>query len=118
MRLHQFVIPQGSAPWLYIGVPLTLDGSDVIYLDLCQHGEPVVEYNQNGITRQTLLGEGTLAIDEDEADTLVLHMTQADTLRLETGEVELQIRVRTDDGADTLIPAFGAVMAAYKRGTI
>ena len=49
---------------------------------------------------------------------LVLAMTQADTLSLTPGDVELQVRIKTNDGADTYEPLIGAVMKAKKGGVI
>lgn len=118
MRVPQFLIAQGSTPWLELCLPLELTNSTVIYVDICQGRDIVIEYNKNGTTDLDIKGDGTLSIDEDDATVLILSMTQGDTLRLIEGETEIQVRVKTGDGADTLIPVWGMTVPAYKGGTI
>ena len=43
---------------------------------------------------------------------------QADTLALAAGDVELQLRIKNDVGADTFRPLCGRVGRALKEGTI
>ena len=45
-------------------------------------------------------------------------MSQADTLALETGNVDLQLRLKNSVGADTFQPLTGRVGPAWKEGLI
>ena len=116
----QFYVFQGSTPRLEIVLPLEIDAaSDIVYATMDQMDQSVLEYRINGTNRSGMVvPAGAMAVDETDADTIIIQMAQEDTLRLIPGEVLLQIRVKTSDGADTLIPIPGYVGKAQKPGTI
>ena len=121
MRTPDYVIMQGSTPTIEIVIPLDISGGGcVVYLDLVQNGEAVLEYTLNGTawpveTRPS----GTLVGDDWDGNLLRLNMTQDDTLRLKEGDVAIQLRLKSADNlTDTTIPVFGYVGAAYKQGVI
>lgn len=116
-RHIDFMVTRGSSPHLELGLPLEVDSSSVIYVTLAQADHTVLEYTLGGEEAEEP-PTGELALDQSEADLLILYMSQADTLRLETGDVELQVRVRHDGEADTLICAVGYVGKALKGGVI
>ncbi|MBR6378018.1 MAG: hypothetical protein IKS05_09705 [Oscillospiraceae bacterium] len=116
MNEAQFLFFRGSTPTLELALPLAVDWSDSLYLTLCQRGEKVLEYAMNGVPSPA--AQGTLTRDEAQENLLLLTMTQADTLALDSGEVELQLRIRTQDGADTFRPLLGQVGPARKEGVI
>ena len=101
MEESQFLFFRGSTPTLELVLPLRLSYDDVIYLTLCQGGRPVLEYALNG-----------------SLNVLLLTMSQADTLALETGNVDLQLRLKNSVGADTFRPLTGRVGPAWKEGVI
>lgn len=113
----QFIFYQGSTPTMELVLPLELQAMDIVYATFAQDNRAVLEYQING-TPADIPPEGYLSRDVHDGRTLFLHMTQADTLRLETGDVELQLRVVTDEGADTFIPVFGYIGKAQKEGVI
>ena len=118
-RLPEFEIYRGSTPLLECGLPLELSGSDVVYASFAQGNRVVLEYRINGSADPELTPPtGSMSLDPQNAAILRIQMTQADTLRLEAGDADLQLRIKTNDGADTLIPVHGWVGKAYKGGTI
>ena len=116
MEESQFLFFRGSTPTLELVLPLRLSYDDVIYLTLCQGGRPVLEYALNGSPAWP--GSGELRRDEADENVLLLTMSQADTLALAHGDCELQLRLRTADGADTFAPCFGWVGQARRKGEI
>lgn len=112
-----FCVLQGSTPTLELVLPLDLAEEDVVYATFAQDFDPVLEYQRNG-TPTDDPPEGDIELARDDPRLLLLHMTQADTLRLEAGDVTLQLRVKTAAGADTLLPIFGRVIRADKGGEI
>ena len=116
MRTPQFFLFRGSTPTLELGLPLALGAADTAYLTLAQNGGKVLEYAFNG--QQALSVQGVLAPLDTDPRTLAVSMTQADTLRLQAGDCELQLRVKTAEGADTFFPLFGQIGEARKDGVI
>lgn len=122
-RKPDFTIYQGATPCLELGLPLELSSSDVVYATFAQIGNVVLEYQINGSNAQGLTPPtGSMEVDAHDKSLLRVSMSQADTLRLEAGEVELQIRIKhtedTVEMADTLIPAHGWIGKALKGGSI
>ena len=114
-----FRIAQGSTPRLELGLPFTLPDSGVkAFVTFSQGGANVLEYSYGGTAPPAIAGTGTLSVDSSDKSMLVLSMTQADTLSLKPGDVEMQVRVKTPDGADTFEPLVGAVLKAKKGGVI
>ncbi|MBR3077408.1 MAG: hypothetical protein IKQ54_02110 [Oscillospiraceae bacterium] len=116
MEESQFLFFRGSTPTLELVLPLRVDFSDVVYLTLCQGGRPVLEYAMNGSPSPA--GTGSLSRAEADENVLLLTMSQADTLALETGNVDLQLRLKNSVGADTFQPLTGRVGPAWKEGLI
>ena len=116
MRRPQFLFFRGSSPTLELVMPLRLSASDTVYATFSQGGVTALEYACNGTPSPA--GTGTLSLAPDAPDTLLLSMTQADTLALAAGECALQLRVRTQDGADTFPPLRGCVGQTQKEGLI
>jgi hypothetical protein len=114
MRTPQFLLPRGGTPVLELCLPFVPEAEDTVYLTLCQGGVPVLEYAMNGQANPP--AEGSLSLSED--GTLLARMTQSDTLRLAAGECELQVRVKTDLGADVFPILRGAVSRLRKQGVI
>ena len=116
MRTPQFLIFRGSTPTLALQLPFSPASTDVVFVTFSQRDLVLLEYARNGTPSPA--GAGTLSLSEDEPDTLLLEMTQADTLRLLAGDCRLQVRVKTDEGADTFFPVTGCVGEALKEGVI
>lgn len=116
MDEREFLFFRGSTPTLELVLPLAVQASDTVWLTLSQGGQAVVEYAMNGSS--TLAGSGTLTRAEEDENVLLLTMSQADTLALAAGDVELQLRIKNDVGADTFRPICGRVGRALKEGTI
>ena len=114
MRTPQFFFFRGSTPTLELALPFALKAGDAAVLTLAQNGLTVLEYRLSGSTG---VG-GTMVAAEEDPALLLVEMTQADTLRLETGDCELQLRVRTDAGAETFCPVFGQIGQARKSEVI
>ncbi len=112
----EFLFFRGSTPTLELVLPLAVGYSDTVYLTLSQGGRPVVEYAMNGSPSPA--GSGTLRRAEEDENVLLLTMTQADTLALQTGDAELQLRLKNDVGADTFRPLTGRVGPTLKEGSI
>lgn len=116
-RLPEFTIPRGSTICLECGVDVE-DGlldTDTVYATFRQGNTNVIEYALNGTGHDVT---GHLEIDEEDPTLLQIVMTQADTLKLETGEVLVQIRIKRGDLADTMVPVRGLVGQLYKGGEI
>lgn len=118
MDNKQFVITQGSTPSLEMCLPFEMPGSGTAFATFSQGDAAVLEYGLNGTPTAGIAGTGTLALDTEDSSMLVLSMSQTDTLSLTHGDVELQVRVKTDDGADTYFPLIGEVIRAAKQGVI
>ena len=116
MDEREFLFFQGSTPTLELVLPLALHAEDKIFLTFSQADQRVLEYAINGSASPA--GSGTLRLAEGEENVLLLSMTQADTLRLAAGDVELQLRLKNDVGADTFRPLIGRVGPARKEGVI
>lgn len=112
-----FCVYQGSTPTLELVLPLDLAEEDVVYATFVQDFDPVLEYQRNG-TPTDAPPEGEMELARDDPRLLLLHMTQADTLRLDAGDVVLQLRAKTNEGADTFYPLYGRVIRAEKEGEI
>ncbi len=113
-----FLIYQGSTPTLELVLPLELNVDDVAVATLRQGDVDVLEWALNETPREAIAGNGTLTLHEDDPSVLLLAMTQADTLALEPVDAELQLRVVTQEGADTFVPVVGAVGPAYRGGVL
>jgi hypothetical protein len=114
MRRPQFFFFRGSTPTLELSLPFAPEAEDAACLTLAQDGTTVLEYALGGGTS----AQGSMVPAEDDPSVLLVHMTQADTLRLRAGDCELQLRVRTAEGADTFFPIFGQIGEARKQGVI
>lgn len=77
-------IPRGTTPTNYFNVDLDLTEADAIYITYVQKGEVVFEKDISDITV--------------EAERLSVKLTQEDTLKLDEGEIEIQIRAKMSDG--------------------
>ena len=122
-RLPEFVIARGSTPCLEVGMPLELESGDVIYATFAQNRRALLEYNLDcSAPDASRTPSGTMKIDGDNKRILRICLSQTDTLRLEAGETELQIRMKRTDGddvlADTFHPWTGMVIGAAKEGEI
>ncbi len=111
-----FLFFRGSTPTLELVLPLAVAWTDTAYLTLSQRDRAVLEYAMNGSPSPA--GGGRLTRAEEDENVLLLTMSQADTLALESGDVELQLRVKNDVGADTFQPLHGCVGPARKEGVI
>ena len=116
MNETQFLFYRGSSPTLELVLPLAVGPEDTVYLTFAQGGRPVVEYALNGTPSPA--GTGSLRRDEQEENVLLLCMSQRDSLALQSGEAELQLRLCNSVGADTFRPLFGRIGPARKEGLI
>ena len=116
MEEQEFLFFRGSTPTLELVLPLAVGAQDVVFLTFSQGGQAVVEYAING--QPDPAGTGVLARDDAEENVLLLTMTQADTLRLEPGDTELQLRLKNSVGADTFRPLIGRIGPARKEGVL
>ncbi len=116
MEEAAFLFFRGSTPTLELVLPLAVEPEDTVYLTLAQGGRPVLEYTLNGSPEHA--GSGVLRRAEDEKNLLLLTMSQSDTLALESGDTELQLRLKNAVGADTFQPLRGCVGPARKEGLI
>lgn len=114
----QFMIAQGSTPRIEFALPFDLTSADVISVVVVQSDTIVREFGKNYTPPPNTSNGSTLEIDVDDASVLALNLSQADTLILAPGDAEIQIRVKTSDGADTFFPITGAVVRAYKKGVL
>ena len=114
----QFMIAQGSTPRLEMELPFEFPAGGKAFATFSQGDRNVLEYGLNASATAAIAGSGTLAVSSDDDSVLALTMTQADTFVLTPGDAELQIRVKTSDGADTFVPLVGAVLKAHKTGVI
>lgn len=118
MDNHLFIIARGSTPRIEFGFPFELSESDVISVVMAQRDSIVREIGKNYVPPPFSSNGSTLEISDEDASVLALQMSQADTLALTAGDCEIQIRVKTADGADTFIPVPGAVVKSYKEGVL
>ena len=119
MDNHQFIIVQGSTPTLELVFAFEVDVDDIVFATFSQNDSNVLEYSMNGtVSPAYIAGTGTLEIATGDSSVMLLAMSQADTLGLTPGDVELQVRVKTADGADTFLPLIGDVVRAHKTGVI
>ena len=114
MENQRFLFYRGSTPTLELVLPLAVDWGDTGYLTLCQGDRPVLEYAMNG--SPALAGSGSLRRAETQENVLLLTMSQEDTLRLESGDLELQLRLKNQVGADSFRPLRGIVGPVFKEG--
>lgn len=118
MDNHQFIIAQGSTPTLELALPFELDAGDTAFVTFSQGDQNVLEYGLNGTATTAIAGTGTLSRDVNDHSLLIIKMTQADSLKLTPGDAELQVRVKTADGADTFMPLVGEIIKSHKTGVI
>lgn len=116
MNETDFLFFRGSTPTLELVLPLAVAWTDTVFLTLAQGGQPLVEYAMNGNPRPA--GTGWLTRAEEDENVLLLTMSQSDTLALASGDVELQLRIKNDVGADSFQPLHGLVGPALKEGVI
>ena len=114
----QFIIAQGSTPRLELALPFRFPDGGKAFVTFSQGEKDVLEYGLNGTATPAIAGAGSITVNSNDKSMLVLEMTQADTLLLTPGDIELQVRVKTTDGADTFEPLVGAVLKAKKGGVI
>lgn len=118
MKRPQFVFSQGSTPTLAFYMPYEIEDSDIVYATMSQEYKTVTEYTQNG-TAFSPPPTGSLTVDEDCPCRVYINMTQADTMLFESGDVELQVRTKKENGsADTTFRMIGEVVGAQKQGVI
>lgn len=116
MEEGEFLFFRGSTPTLELVLPLAVGRTDTVCLTLAQGGRTVLEYAINGTASPA--GTGTLRRDEAEENLLLLTMSQADTLALEAGDLELQLRLKNDVGADSFRPLRGRVGPVLREGVL
>ena len=116
MGASDFLFFRGSTPTLELVLPLAVAFTDTVYLTFSQGGRSVVEYAMNGSPSPA--GTGTLTRAEEDENVLLLTMSQADTLALQSGDAELQLRLKNETGADTFRPLAGRVGPTLKEGVI
>ena len=116
MEESQFLFFRGSTPTLELVLPLAVAPEDTVYLTLRQRDRTVLEYALNGTPYPP--GGGQLRRAEEDENVLLLTMSQSDTLALESGDVELQLRLKNTVGADTFRPLRGKVGVAFREGVI
>ena len=116
MDKERFLFFRGSTPTLELVLPLAVGASDTVFLTLAQDGRPILEYALNGSPSPA--GTGTLRRDETDENVLLLTLSQADTLALASGSVELQLRLKNDVGADSFRPVTGRIGPVLKEGVI
>ncbi|MBQ1651505.1 MAG: hypothetical protein II056_03685 [Paludibacteraceae bacterium] len=116
MDENQFLFFRGSTPTLELVLPLAVGPDDVLCLTLAQAGRTVLAYGVNTTVQPA--GTGTLTRDEGQENVLLLSMSQADTLALQAGETELQLRLRNSVGADTFRPLLGRVGPSRREGSL
>ena len=109
----QFCFFRGSTPAVELLLPMDCTAQDVLYATFSQGDRTVVEYAQNGQPDRP--GTGTM---ETEGRLVRLQMSQQDTLAFDCGDCELQLRIKTEDGADTFFPLWGIVGPVRKEGLI
>lgn len=113
-----FAIARGSTPTLELELPFAAPLNSIVYATISQDDHPVLEYGINADASAGISGSGSFAFDDADSSVLLIRMTQTDTLALTAGDVELQVRIRTYDGADTFLPLYGHVVEAIKEGVI
>lgn len=102
----QFMIAQGSTPYVELELPF----------DMPEGAEAVVSIQQKNTVRLEYdLSDDELAIDGNDRSILGLSMTEHDTFVLAVGDAEIQVRVKTDDGVDTFKPIPGVIVPAYNK---
>lgn len=116
MRTPQFLLFRGSTPVLELALPVSPEATDRLYLTFCQNDTPVLELARNGTPSPA--GSGSLTLSDREPGLLLASLTQTDTLKLQTGSCRLQVRIRTDEGADVFFPVDGYVGETLKEGSI
>lgn len=116
MRRPHFLFYRGSSPTLELVLPLRLAPTDTVYATFSQGAQTALEYALNGTPSPA--GTGSLSLAPGAQSTLLLSMTQADTLALASGDCALQLRVKTQAGADTFPPLHGTVGQTQKEGSI
>ena len=114
----QFAIAQGSTPRVELLLPFSMPSGTIAFATFAQNNTAVLEFGMNGTPTEAIAGAGTLTKDAEDSSMLVLEMTQEDTLALKPGDAELQVRVKTNDGADTFFPIPGVIIKAIKPGVI
>lgn len=114
----KYLIFQGTTPTLELVLPFEMDPDDVAVATFRQGNVNRLEYGYNADVDVFVRGAGTLALKDGDSSVLLLTMTQADTLRLSEGDVEIQLRIVTEDGADTFAPIIGAVGPAFRKGEL
>ena len=115
MNNNKFLFFQGSTPTLEFVLPLVLDSEDIAVVTFRQGDVNRLEYAINEDVSILVAGTGTLTLQEGDGSVLLLAMSQADTLRLSEGDVEIQLRIVTDAGADSFAPVVGAVGPAFRK---
>ena len=110
MNMTRTNLIRGTTPTLTFTLPITAEQVAAAFITVAQNGETVLE-TQTGTTECTY-----------EQNSIVWHLTQEETLKLESsgdGTVKIQIRLRTNDGealASQIIPT--SVAGILKDGVI
>jgi hypothetical protein len=112
MRTAPYVLSRGSTPCLELRLPFAPAAEDTVYLTFRQNGSNVLEYARSGTALSP--GTGSLTLSQADGRILLAQMTQADTLRLEAGECELQVRVKSGDRAE-VGPILRAMVAPVRK---
>lgn len=115
-----FRIPRGATPTLELQLPIDISiGTWVVYVTFMQNHNVVLEYALNGTPSASSASPGSVSVDRLDGNTLLVDMTQADTLLLTPGDVEIQVRVKSPAGlADTFLPVHGMIIQNLKGGAI
>ena len=112
----QFFFYRGSTPTLELVLPLEVGREDTVYASFWQGNRVVVELAMNG--QASPAGEGNLSRAQDSPNTLLLLLGQQDTLALQAGFCELQLRLKNQVGADTFRPLLGQIGPARKEDVL
>lgn len=111
-----FRVNQGTDYGLEIALPYEIGADDPVVVTVAQGGAEALRYHRNDVDAADP-PTGEILLSEDGM-TLTVAMTQADTLRLDAGDAEVQVRVKTADGAETFDAVRGIVGAAVYTGEL
>lgn len=116
METPRMLFFRGSTPTLELELPLELTDEDTAFLTISQQSEPVLEYAMNATPSPA--AQGRMYLCPNNPRLLLVEMAQADTVRCLAGDCELQLRIKTEFGADTFYPIRARVGQMRKEGVI
>lgn len=115
MSRYDTTLIQGSTPTMDLEFPFSIpDSGAAVVVTIVQEERTVLEYAYGTSPTPAVAASGRLTRSEEDG-VMVLEMTQADTFHLAPGDIEIQCRIRTDDGADTFAPLLGRVLEAFNK---